>query len=207
MNQDNLVITIERQYGSGGREIGKMLAKRLGIPYYGREILLLTAKGKGMDVNQLESMDERRTGSVLHDLVNFIGGFQNYNRMMEPFDIFNAESETIKKLASDGPCVFFGRCANFVVKDMCRQVRVFIYSTSREERVRRIHEIDHVPMDKADEMLETRDRQRREYYKYFTKEEWGEKENYDVCLNSGTMGYEACADALEQIYKKACRNS
>ena len=102
----NCCITIERQYGSGGREVARILSERLGIPCYGRELLAVTAKDNGISIEELKKLDEKRTGSLLHDLVLYAFRFQNYNRMQEPFDINKEVSDTIRRLARKGPCIF-----------------------------------------------------------------------------------------------------
>ncbi len=101
----NCCITIERQYGSGGREVARILSERLGIPCYGRELLAVTAADNGISIEELKKLDEKRTGSLLHDLVLYAFRFQNYNKMQEPFDINKEVSDTIRRLARKGPCI------------------------------------------------------------------------------------------------------
>ena len=186
----NCCITIERQYGSGGREVARILSERLGIPCYGRELLAVTAKDNGISIEELKKLDEKRTGSLLHDLVLYAFRFQNYNKMQEPFDINKEVSDTIRRLARKGPCIFIGRCA---------VLKLFIYASSVEKRKRRICEVDDIAFEKAEEEIQKRDSQRSDYYHYFTGKNWGDMENYDACLNTSVLGYEGCADLIMKM--------
>lgn len=192
----NCCITIERQYGSGGREVAHILSERLGIPCYGQDILAVTAADNGISIGELEKLDEKRTGSLLHDLVLYAFRFQNYNKMQEPFDIHKEVSETIRKLAGKGPCIFIGRCADYALDGVCDTLKLFIYASSMEKRKRRICEVDQVAFEKAEEALRLRDSQRSDYYHYFTGRNWGDMNNYDACLNTSVWGYEGCADLI-----------
>lgn len=127
-------ITIERQYGSGGREVGRILSHKLGILYDG-ELLLLAAERFGLNPGVLKEKDEKRSGSLLHDIAVFAGSMQDYGRMFEPYQQFEAVSETIRRLAMEGPGIFIGRCADTVLKNVCGSLNIFIYASSMEERI------------------------------------------------------------------------
>ena len=195
----NCCITIERQYGSGGREVARILSERLGIPCYGRELLAVTAADNGISIEELKMLDEKRTGSLLHDLVLYAFRFQNYNKMQEPFDINKEVSDTIRRLARKGPCIFIGRCADFALDGECDVLKLFIYASSMEKRKRRICEVDDIAFEKAEEEIQKRDSQRSDYYHYFTGKNWGDMENYDACLNTSVLGYEGCADLIMKM--------
>ena len=152
----NCCITIERQYGSGGREVARILSERLGIPCYGRELLAVTAADNGISIEELKKLDEKRTGSLLHDLVLYAFRFQNYNKMQEPFDINKEVSDTIRRLARKGPCIFIGRCADFALDGECDVLKLFIYASSMEKRKRRICEVDDIAFEKAEEETKVR---------------------------------------------------
>ena len=169
----NCCITIERQYGSGGREVARILSERLGIPCYGRELLAVTAADNGISIEELKKLDEKRTGSLLHDLVLYAFRFQNYNKMQEPSD--------------------------FALDGECDVLKLFIYASSMEKRKRRICEVDDIAFEKAEEELQKRDSQRSDYYHYFTGKNWGDMENYDACLNTSVLGYEGCADLIMKM--------
>ncbi|MBS6953548.1 MAG: cytidylate kinase-like family protein [Enterocloster asparagiformis] len=189
-------ITIDRQYGSGGREVGRILSKKLDIPFYDGELLLLAAERFGLNPGLLKEKDEKRSGSLLHDIAIFANSFQNYEKMFEPYKLFEAVSTTICKLAMEGPAIFMGRCADTVLKDVCGSLNIFIYASSMEERISRIHNTDHIAMKNIEASIRKKDQQRREYYKMFAEKEWGKMENYDICLNTSSFGYEGCADVI-----------
>jgi CMP/dCMP kinase len=132
-------ITIERQYGSGGREVGRILSHKLGIPFYDGELLLLAAERFGLNPGVLKEKDEKRSRSLLHDIAVFAGSIQDYRQMFEPYQQFEAVSGTIRRLAMEGPAIFIGRCADTVLKDVCGSLNIFIYASSMEERIQRIH--------------------------------------------------------------------
>lgn len=189
-------ITIDRQYGSGGREVGWLLSQKLGIPFYDGELLLMAAERFGLNPGTLKDKDEKRTGSLLHDIAIFANSIQNYGQLQEPYQMFEAVSETICRLAAEGPAIFIGRCADTVLKDVCGSLNIFIYASSMEERIRRIHNTDHIPMKNIELFIRKKDQQRRGYYKMFAEKEWGNMDNYDLCMNTSSFGYEGCADII-----------
>ena len=188
-------ITIERQYGSGGREVGRILSHKLGIPFYDGELLLLAAERFGLNPGVLKEKDEKRSRSLLHDIAVFAGSIQDYRQMFEPYQQFEAVSGTIRRLAMEGPAIFIGRCADTVLKDVC---------ASMEERIQRIHHTDHVPLKNIEAHIRRKDQQRKEYYKMFAEKEWGRMENHDICLNTSSFGYEGCADIIAAMADRAC---
>lgn len=189
-------ITIDRQYGSGGREIGKILSKRLGIPYYDGELLLLAAEKHGLNPGVLKDLDEKPSGSVLYGLAMAVEGYKNLDRALLPYKIFQAETETIRRLAAKQPCVFIGRCADWALKETGGFRSVFIYASNLADRTRRANENDGIPVNKIEAFVKRKDKQRKDYYNFHTQMEWGEKENYDLCLNSSIFGYKGCAELI-----------
>lgn len=200
--QANRCVTIDRQYGSGGREVGRRLAQKLSIPCYGKELLLITAADFGVDIKKLKEVDERRTGSLLHDIAISAFGLQNYNKMMEPSDIFKEVNKTIVKLAEKGPCIFIGRCADIALQDVCKPLRVFVYATSMEERIRRAQKEDQVDDSGTEKYILKKDEYRRGYYNHFSGKEWGDIQTYDICLNTTAFGYDGCVDILAELLQK-----
>lgn len=196
-------ITIDRAYGSGGREVAHILSERLGMPCYGQELLAVTAADNGISLEELKKLDEKRTGSLLHDLVLYAFRFQNYNKMQEPFDINKEICATIRRLAEKEPCIFIGRCADFALEGVCRTLDLFIYATSMEERKERICRLDGVAPEKAEETIHKRDSQRSDYYHYFTGRNWSDMTHYDACLNTSAFGYEGCAKIIMRMMECA----
>lgn len=191
-------ITIDRQYGSGGREVGRILSRKLGIPFYDGELLLMAAERFGLNPGALMEKDETRTGSLLHDIAMFAGSIQDSAQIMEPFKMFEAVSETIRRLALEGPAIFIGRCADTVLEDVCGTLDIFIYASSMEDRTKRILDRGDVPVPikNLEPYIKKKDQHRKEYYKMFAEKEWGKMENYDICLNTSTLGYEGCANFI-----------
>lgn len=189
-------MTIDRQFGSGGREVGKILAQKLGLPFYDGELLLIAAERFGLNPGKLMDRDEKRTGSLLHDVAVYVGSIQEPGRMMEPYQMFEAVRETICRLAEQRPAVFMGRCADVVLKDVCASLNVFIYASDLEERISRISRDERLIGKNPELYIKKKDQQRREYYKMFAEKEWGRMENYDICLNTTSLGYEGCADVI-----------
>lgn len=194
-------ITIDRQYGSGGREVAKMLSERLDIPFYDNELLMIAAEKYGLNPGVVREHDEKKTGSLLYNIAIMANGMQ-YERAAQPYRIFQAECDTIKRLASEGPCIFIGRCADYALKDSGRSFNLFIYASSMQDRIKRIHSLDHIDMKNIERMIKQKDMQRKTYYNSFTEQEWGDIKNYDMCLNTSSLGYERCVDAVVSAYGK-----
>ena len=192
-----MVITVGRQYGSGGREIGTMLAKQLGIAYYDDMLLKEAAEESGLCEELFRSFDERPKSflySIAMDPYSFSMNHVTPKGSIEQ-QVYLATYDTIKKLADKGPCVLIGRCADFILKDRPDTLHIFIHSDieHRAERIVRLYgETKQTPQKR----LQEKDSKRKVYYKHYTNCNWGEAENYDLCLDSGTLGVDKCADII-----------
>lgn len=195
-------ITIDRQFGSGGREVGRILSKKLEIPFYDGELLLIAADRFGLNPGILKDRDERRTGSLLHDIVLYAGCIQDSSRIQEPYQMFEAVRETICRLAMEGPAIFIGRCADTVLQGVCGSLNIFIYASDFDERISRIRGMEPGGMKNIELYIKKKDQQRKDYYKMFTEKEWGRMENYDICLNTSSLGYEGCADVIVSMAER-----
>lgn len=196
-------ITISRQYGSGGRQVAAMLSEKLGIPYYDSNLLLIAGEKYGINPGLLKEYDERKNSSFLYGIAMLADGYTNQDRIMLPYKLYQAQMDAMKRLVQEGPCVFVGRCADQILKDECDLLRVFIYASSMEERISRIMKVDQISQREAPARISQRDRERKDYYYFHTGQDWGKKENYDLCLNTSTLGYEGCVDIICQIIKRA----
>lgn len=196
-------ITISRQYGSGGRQVAAMLSEKLGIPYYDSNLLLIAGEKYGINPGLLKEYDERKNSSFLYGIAMLADGYTNQDRIMLPYKLYQAQMDAMKRLVEEGPCIFVGRCADQILKDECDLLRVFIYASSMEERISRIMKVDQVSQREAPARISQRDRERKDYYYFHTGQEWGKKENYDLCLNTSTLGYEGCVDIIYQMIKRA----
>lgn len=195
----NRSVTIGRQYASGGREIGKLLSQKLEMPYYDYELVLLAAEKYGLNPGVLKEKDEIRTDSLLYNLaVLTSGNARNFGKVMEPYEIFQAECETIRRLSEKHPAVFIGRCADLALMETGKPLRVFIYATNMEDRIKRAHEVDHIDMKNIESYIKRKDMKRKSYYNSFAPTEWGRMETYDLCLNSSDLGYEKCAEIIAE---------
>lgn len=191
-------ITIERQYASGGREIGKRLSEKLGIPFYDGQLLMMAAEKYGLNPGDVKANDERVNRSLLYSVAAAVENFRGNDRGMLPYRIYQAQAETIRRLSLEGPCIFIGRCAGEVLKGKRRSLNVFIYASSMADRRERASRADRIPMTDADPYIRMKDKQRREYYKMYAEKEWGDPLNYDLCLNSSSLGYDGCVELIER---------
>lgn len=195
-------VTISRQYGSGGRLVASMLAEKLGIPYYDSNLLLIAGEKYGISPGLLKEYDERKNSSFLFGIAMLAEGYTNQDRIMLPYKLYQAQSDSMKRLSQEGPCVFVGRCADYILKDECELLRIFIYASDMEERISRIMKVDQISQKEAPGRIAQKDRERRDYYYFHTGREWGKKENYDLCLNTSALGYEGCVDIIARLVKE-----
>lgn len=204
MDKSNLIITIGRQTGSGGSVVGEKLAKRLNIPYYDRELLARAAKDSGMSEKLFERHDEQPTRSLLYSLAtsSFSVGFpQNYSDMPLDHKIFLAQFDAIRKIAEEGPCVIVGRCADYALEERGDLLTVFIRA-SRDDRIKRIMEKNKLTEEKAQSFIRKNDKNRANYYDYYSSKRWGSAESYDLCLNSSIFGVDGCVDLILDAMEK-----
>lgn len=192
------VITIGRQFGSNGREIGKRLAERLDIPFYDKEILGEAAKHSGLSENILKSLDEKHNKSFLYSLVMdpYSYGFSSsgYHTNLNQ-QAFQATYDTIKKIGESGPCVIVGRCADYALRHNKNLVRVFIYAPL-ENRIETVSKRFDLSEDKARTQINKEDKGRAAYYNYYTSKKWGDMNSYDICINSGLLDIDKTVDYL-----------
>jgi len=195
----NTIITISRQFGSGGREIGELIGEKLGIKVYDKELLTIASKESGICEELFETHDEKPTNSFLYSLV-MDSYSMNYNSnafadMPINHKVFLAQFDTIKKIADKGPCVIVGRCADYALADYSNCVHIFIYA-ALDSRVSRIARINEISEAKSRDMILKTDKQRASYYNYYTTKKWGDISSYDLCINSTQLGIEATAQFI-----------
>ena len=198
----NTVITIGRQFGSAGREIGEQVAKEFGIKYYDKELLSRAAKESGFCEEILENHDERPTSSFLYNLVmdtySFGYNASHYVDMPISHKVFLAQFDAIKKVASEGPCVIVGRCADYALQDMKNCVHIFIYG-NEDAKTQFVMKKYNVDAAKAKDMCNKKDKQRQSYYNYYSSKKWGRADSYDFCLNSSILGIDGTVKLIKQI--------
>ena len=200
----NTIITIGREFGSGGCEIGHKLAEKLGIKCYDKDMLDLAAKESGICQEIFESHDEKPTNSFLYSLVmdTYSFGYSSagFTDMPMNHKIFLAQFEAIKKLASEGPCVMVGRCADYALADNPDCFSVFVHA-NLDWRINRIAQKYNKNAKEAKDMINKTDKSRSSYYNYYTNKKWGSADSYNLCLDSSKLGYEKCIEEIENQLK------
>ena len=193
------IITVGRQYGSGGRYVARLLAEKLGIPFYDKELLAEVAKDSGICKELLEEHDEKNSRSFLFYMMSGTQPMGDstamYMDMPLNHRIFLAQFDTIRRLADEGPCVFVGRCADYVLRDHENVLNVFV-KADREERIRRIVEYYGAEPLKAEEQIKKADKQRASYYNYYATGTWGDVDNYDLCVDTGALGINGAVELI-----------
>ena len=187
----NLVITISREYGSGGRYVGRLIADKLGIKFYDKEFVTKIAQETGLSEEYIESNEQKKDS-----LSNLNNGY--YFGLNNADELFIKESELIKQIADKESCVIIGRCANFILKDKENVIKVFIYSNMKN-KIKRATEIYELDKEKAEKEIKRIDKLRANHYKYYTGKDWNDNENYDICINSDALGVEKAADLICKI--------
>ena len=191
----NRVITISRQFGCGGRTIGKMVAEKLGIPCYDQELIEMFANESGYSEEYITQIEEESTHRNLFSRLSDRAWQSSYLQV----GLWNSQQRVIRDLADKGPCVIVGRCADYILRDHADCLRVFIHADmeKRAERIVRVYgEREDPPMKR----LTDKDKRRKAYYELYTDRNWGDAENYHICLNSGELGFDTCIKILTDLY-------
>ena len=185
----HIIINIGRQLGSGGHDIGRMLALDFQAKYYDRELLNLAAKESGLSEKIFEQNDEKK--GFFRGLLNLgsphVSSGRVYNSGVSQESLFLFQSEAIKKAANEGSCVFVGRCADYVLRNLPNTVSVFV-TASMDYRVHQIMNKRHLDEDAARKFIEQGESERATYYNYYTGKKWGAAESYDLCIDSSILG-------------------
>ena len=194
----NLVITIGRENGSGGRQLGSELAAALDVKCYDSELINETAKASGFAKSFVETHEEHRPGSFLYSLVT--GGGVVADEQPFPVQIFQAQSEVIRTIAAREPCVIVGRCADYILQDRAKCLKVFIHA-DMAFRAKRIVEVYGEREQSPEQRLRDKDKRRAAYHRFYTNMKWGYAQNYHITLDSGELGIDKCADIIADLYK------
>lgn len=189
-----VIISIGRQFGSGGHEIGEKLAEKMGLKLYDKELLKLIAKDSGLCEKVLESYDEKPTNSLLYSIVMDVYPSVMYSGPTIDQQIYQATYDTIRKLSATS-CVIIGRCADYILRDCPELVSVFVHA-STDFRAERVMAEYHVTDAKAREMLIRTDKKRASYYNFQSEKKWGMAASYDLCLDSSVLGIERSVDLI-----------
>ncbi len=198
----NTIITIGRQFGSAGREIGEKVAEYFQIKCYDKELLSRAAKESGFCEEMIQSHDERPTNSFLYNLVmdTYSFGYNASSFMDMPIShkVFLAQFDTIKRIATEGPCVIVGRCADYALSDYTNCIDLFIYADD-DTKIKRIMSRYELPEAKAKDLIYKKDKQRQSYYNYYSSKKWGRADSYDLCINSSLLGIDGTVKLITQL--------
>lgn len=197
-------ICIGRKFCSGGRNVAAIVAERLGIRVYDRDLLKKAAQNTGFSEKFFDQADEEKTRKGLRSLfMGHLGINGISNNYLSNESIFKMQSEAIRHIHEQEDCVFIGRCSDYVLRDSDRLLNVFI-AADTDDRIDRVcrHAGNGMTQSKALSVIEDIDRKRSSYYNYFTGRTWGDPSNYDICLNSTTFGYDKCADMIITLAKE-----
>ncbi|MDF2483886.1 MAG: hypothetical protein K0R46_54 [Herbinix sp.] len=200
----NQIITISRQYGSGGRVIGEKLAGKLGIPFYDKELISRAAKESGFAEAAFENAEKKASNSLLYSLAMGMNAYGNqdigYTHLSLDDQLYLAQSNVIRKVAEEGPCVVVGRCADYVLRDFNNVVNIFIWADIEARKKRAIEQYN-LKANKAEEEILRTDRRRANYYNYHASEKWGKAENYHLSIRSDYVGVDNAVECILNYLK------
>jgi cytidylate kinase len=200
----NFTITIGRQLGSGGREIGQKIATSLHISVYDKELLQIASRESGLGKEFFEEMDEKKSHSLIGGLLNMNSPFSDefyLNYYLSNETLFKIQSDVIRNLAQKESCLFLGRCADYVLKDYPRCLNIFI-SADLEDRIRRTAALHQVSEAKAREIVIKTDKKRAEYYRFYSNKTWGAAESYHLCINSSVLGIDPTVEFILEFARR-----
>lgn len=196
----NNIITISREFGSGGREIGEKLAKLYDVPCYDKALISLAAKESGINPEVFESIDEKAANSLLYSLsmglYSFGSGFSAMGDLPVNDKLYILQHKIIRDLADKGPCIIIGRCADYILKDNPRTVRIFIHANMefRKDRAINIHNLDSA---KAEHIINRTDKSRANYYSFYSGQKWGSPDNYDLSIDSSKLSIDKIVEVIK----------
>lgn len=193
---ENMIITIGRQFGSGGHEIGRRLARELGFKMYDKELLKLQAQHSGIAEKVLETYDESPTSSLLYSIVMDVYPSMNYVGNSLNQQVYQAQYNTISKLRETGNCVIVGRGADYILRDYPDLVTVFIHA-DLDARARRVAEYEKISVEKARDLIQKADKKRANFYNFQTEKKWGQSSSYMLSIDSGALGYDGSVKLIK----------
>ncbi len=202
MNKKSIVI--DREYGSGGREVARILSEKLGMEFYDGNLLTMAGKEYGIELGVIEEFDEKGVGGILSDIAMMSNVSTPGYKMEQAYSVFSAQSRLVQQLVAKGPCIFLGRCTARILKTEAHVpfVNAFIYASNIQDRIERARKVDGVETTRIESYIKRRDAQRKNYNKFFADKVWGDPKNYDLMLNTSTLGYEGAADAIIAVMDK-----
>ena len=201
MKDNELIINVGRQFGSGGRLVALALGRKLGIPVYDQELIAEAAEQSGFSKELFANSDEKRNLLALSSFIVDVGRFGSADNYMSDNQLFVIQSNVIRSLADKGPAIFIGRCSDYILRDR-KCLDVFVTATD-EVRIKRIAERMNITPEQADSLMRKKDRTRETYYNHYTFGNWGVASNYDLCVDSSVLGIEGTADMIIDFCRRA----
>lgn len=202
------VITISRQFGSGGHEVGEKLARQLDVPFYDKALIAMAAKQSGLSEEVFASADEKATSSLLYSMVmgsySFGARVPGVNEMPINDKLFIIQSDIIKKAAAEGPCVIIGRCADYILREHENCLNIFIHA-SKEERIKRSIAKKDCEERKASDFVTKKDKQRANYYNFYSNKRWDDLQNYDITIDTSRFTVDEAVELLMDAAKRLDR--
>ncbi|MEG0251971.1 MAG: cytidylate kinase-like family protein [Christensenellaceae bacterium] len=194
----DIIITISRQFASGGRSIGKKLADALGIPYYDKELITLAARESGYKEEFFENADEKASSKFLYYLSSGLGNVSTWGTDIALDDkLFFIQADVIRSVAAKGSCVIIGRCADYVLDANPNCINIFIYSDLTHRLQRAVNDY-HLESKNLEDAIIKSDKKRATYYNYYSDKKWGQMENYDLLLNSDSVGIDNAVKLIKE---------
>ena len=199
-----IVITIGREFGSGGREIGMKLAESFGIAYYDKELFAVAARESGLSPDIFEKVDERTSGGIAYALsmgFSYIGGYTPYDNILSNENLFKLQSDAIRHLAEQESCVIVGRCADYILRDHPDCLSFFIHNKA-ENRIKRITDSQKVSVAQARELMVKTDKSRAAYYNYYSNKEWGRSSSYNFSFDVSVLGIDETVVFMKKLIER-----
>lgn len=199
--KEKIIITIGREYGSGGREIGKKLAAALNIPFYDKELITIAAQESGFNKELFEKNDEQVNYS--HNYMTAIGYIlgspvASLTDLSMNDQIYFVQAHVIEELAAKGSCVIVGRCADYVLRDNPDHISIFVHADLEDKILRVVNEYHGAALEEAESVINKADKRRANYYNYYTNRKWSRAATYDLCINSSTLGIDKTVELIKQ---------
>ncbi len=205
---EHTIITIARQFGSGGREVARKVAEELQIGFYDRELIALAAKESGLSEHLFDGMEEKPTNSFLYSLAMGIqsanGSYYRYGDMLSSDGLFRIQSQVIRDLAEEGPCVIVGRCSDYILREQPKVVHVFIHAEPAW-RIRRIMELHQISEKEAEKRVAKTDKRRSSFYNFYTNQVWGNVNHYNLAIDTSKVSLDDAARLVVDYTKMAAK--
>lgn len=198
---NNIIITIGRQFGSGGREVGKKLAEALNIGYYDKNLMKIAAEESGLSEDFFARADEQTSGGLAYAITmgnSYMGMFAPYADILSNDGLFQIQSDAIRNLAQKESCVIVGRCADYILRDNPNLISFFIHNT-KENRILKIMEYEKVTVEEAKDLMIKTDKSRAAYYNYYTNKKWGVSSSYNYSIDISVLGIDQSVELIKDI--------